>query len=129
MSFGQLWIQLQSFAARSLRFVQIVLAAVPVHVKKRTAVRHAGIRTSVVGVNHDGAGEHLPGKVKTLAAKLMEELASSQVIDRKSTRLNSSHSQISYAVFCLKKKNKRHIIFSSDLEFFHSYTTSSRPLI
>src|SRR2546430_9215877 len=26
------------------------------------------------------------------------------VIDRKSTRLNSSHSQISYAVFCLKKK-------------------------
>src|SRR5688572_32130909 len=27
--------------------------------------------------------------------------------DRKSTRLNSSHSQISYAVFCLKKKNER----------------------
>src|SRR5438309_9148140 len=27
--------------------------------------------------------------------------------DRKSTRLNSSHSSISYAVFCLKKKNKR----------------------
>src|SRR5688572_30903273 len=29
------------------------------------------------------------------------------ILDRKSTRLNSSHSQISYAVFCLKKKNKR----------------------
>src|SRR2546430_13248134 len=28
--------------------------------------------------------------------------------DRKSTRLNSSHSQISYAVFCLKKKNNTH---------------------
>src|SRR2546430_3107426 len=28
--------------------------------------------------------------------------------DRKSTRLNSSHSQISYAVFCLKKKKRRH---------------------
>src|SRR2546427_1179612 len=28
-------------------------------------------------------------------------------LDRKSTRLNSSHSQISYAVFCLKKKNKK----------------------
>src|SRR5688572_32125101 len=27
--------------------------------------------------------------------------------DRKSTRLNSSHSQISYAVFCLKKKNTK----------------------
>src|SRR2546430_4933118 len=30
--------------------------------------------------------------------------------DRKSTRLNSSHSQISYAVFCLKKKKKPRII-------------------
>src|SRR2546427_8432642 len=29
------------------------------------------------------------------------------VKDRKSTRLNSSHSQISYAVFCLKKKKKK----------------------
>src|SRR2546421_2468684 len=28
--------------------------------------------------------------------------------DRKSTRLNSSHDQISYAVFCLKKKNGNH---------------------
>src|SRR2546430_5559475 len=28
------------------------------------------------------------------------------MVDRKSTRLNSSHSQISYAVFCLKKKKK-----------------------
>src|SRR2546427_4344899 len=34
-------------------------------------------------------------------------LVSDQVyVDRKSTRLNSSHSQISYAVFCLKKKKK-----------------------
>src|SRR2546430_10429023 len=30
--------------------------------------------------------------------------------DRKSTRLNSSHSQISYAVFCLKKKTSTYII-------------------
>src|SRR5688572_30871225 len=29
-----------------------------------------------------------------------------QKLDRKSTRLNSSHSQISYAVFCLKKKKR-----------------------
>src|SRR5688572_32315375 len=33
--------------------------------------------------------------------------------DRKSTRLNSSHSQISYAVFCLKKKNKTASILTS----------------
>src|SRR5256886_12563969 len=31
--------------------------------------------------------------------------------DRKSTRLNSSHSQISYAVFCLKKKNNKIYLF------------------
>src|SRR5215210_8135577 len=31
--------------------------------------------------------------------------------DRKSTRLNSSHRCISYAVFCLKKKKKYHFIF------------------
>src|SRR2546430_7207304 len=30
--------------------------------------------------------------------------------DRKSTRLNSSHSQISYAVFCLKKKNAEQVL-------------------
>src|SRR5438445_4203116 len=29
-------------------------------------------------------------------------------VDRKSTRLNSSHANISYAVFCLKKKKKKH---------------------
>src|SRR5205085_10470130 len=33
-------------------------------------------------------------------------MSSSLIPDRKSTRLNSSHSQISYAVFCLKKKTK-----------------------
>src|SRR5438270_4095888 len=39
--------------------------------------------------------------------------------DRKSTRLNSSHSQISYAVFCLKKKNLSTIIAT------HAYTPHS----
>src|SRR2546430_8997739 len=37
-----------------------------------------------------------------IAAELLNRLAPE---DRKSTRLNSSHSQISYAVFCLQKKN------------------------
>src|SRR2546430_12085306 len=34
-------------------------------------------------------------------------------VDRKSTRLNSSHSQISYAVFCLKKKKIQYDIMTS----------------
>src|SRR5205085_12489274 len=36
------------------------------------------------------------------------------MIDRKSTRLNSSHSQISYAVFCLKKKKRENTEKTSD---------------
>src|SRR3712207_7744658 len=39
--------------------------------------------------------------------------------DRKSTRLNSSHANISYAVFCLKKKNKHHIKVHSILPHIH----------
>src|SRR2546421_8843982 len=35
------------------------------------------------------------------------EVAKGAMLDRKSTRLNSSHDQISYAVFCLKKKKKQ----------------------
>src|SRR3712207_8248348 len=41
-----------------------------------------------------------------------KEAKKGDLVDRKSTRLNSSHANISYAVFCLKKKNHqpRHII-------------------
>src|SRR2546427_6832520 len=41
-------------------------------------------------------------------------VAIAKLPDRKSTRLNSSHSQISYAVFCLKKKkkNKLRIVYA-----------------
>src|SRR5690348_17572665 len=39
----------------------------------------------------------------------MEDVQQVADVDRKSTRLNSSHPSISYAVFCLKKKNKKTI--------------------
>src|SRR3712207_8267840 len=47
-----------------------------------------------------GAGQH--GVATATAAALM---GMECVVDRKSTRLNSSHANISYAVFCLKTKN------------------------
>src|SRR2546427_5646316 len=53
------------------------------------------------------AARQLPpraGEVRHSVASLERARA---VTDRKSTRLNSSHSQISYAVFCLKKKKKK----------------------
>src|SRR3712207_7995455 len=40
-------------------------------------------------------------KIQNLKSKIINVL----IVDRKSTRLNSSHANISYAVFCLKKKN------------------------
>src|SRR2546430_3540112 len=55
----------------------------------------------------------LRGDSMTLLERLAQELKSALLardaerLDRKSTRLNSSHSQISYAVFCLKKKKKK----------------------
>src|SRR5207244_9450927 len=42
------------------------------------------------------------------------------VPDRKSTRLNSSHQIISYAVFCLKKKKKPHATQPSDTQVIHT---------
>src|SRR2546430_13460271 len=50
-----------------------------------------------------GAGRDVLGQGETHEVPGDEEVAGK---DRKSTRLNSSHSQISYAVFCLKKKKK-----------------------
>src|SRR5690348_17917519 len=47
------------------------------------------------------------GKVLAAASTLEKE-----VRDRKSTRLNSSHPSISYAVFCLKKKKHRRVVLS-----------------
>src|SRR3712207_7878410 len=59
---------------------------------------------------------HLAGRV-ALSANQPEIRAIDVAIrrapaDRKSTRLNSSHANISYAVFCLKKKNQRYCIAS-----------------
>src|SRR2546430_7450387 len=55
-------------------------------------------------------------KVSTTSAVLLLRLM--PPTDRKSTRLNSSHSQISYAVFCLKKKNSDHHLSTRD--FHHT---------
>src|SRR5688572_30911152 len=49
-------------------------------------------------------GHEPVGVIDELGEGLDDEYQAGQRVDRKSTRLNSSHSQISYAVFCLKKK-------------------------
>src|SRR3712207_9241667 len=54
-------------------------------------------------LKEEGAESTMPPEVYTEAGKHIEVMQE----DRKSTRLNSSHANISYAVFCLKKKHKR----------------------
>src|SRR5947207_7695947 len=50
-----------------------------------------------------------PGTLRNVdATRLLFEDRREKQSDRKSTRLNSSHTVISYAVFCLKKKKKTH---------------------
>src|SRR3712207_6993361 len=50
------------------------------------------------------------------------------VKDRKSTRLNSSHANISYAVFCLKKKKKYFNLVSVIVYFFYKHHFALVPL-
>src|SRR5258707_12025709 len=50
-----------------------------------------------------------------------------QLLDRKSTRLNSSHANISYAVFCLKKKKKKK--FYSLFHHIHYYNPASSSTV
>src|SRR3712207_7123120 len=65
-------------------------------------------------VPHDrlACGQRLLGNVRRTAQSLrlgdgcLQQRGTAAIADRKSTRLNSSHANISYAVFCLKKKTK-----------------------
>src|SRR3712207_7680372 len=67
------------------------------------------------------AEAHAPGPLASVEATWLDHLdadhdnlraAFAWLSDRKSTRLNSSHANISYAVFCLKKKKRRSSILS-----------------
>src|SRR2546430_13106416 len=51
-----------------------------------------------------------PGDIRDIVGDEIPREQATRSPDRKSTRLNSSHSQISYAVFCLKKKYKTYVI-------------------
>src|SRR5438270_1193149 len=73
-----------------------------------TLFRSSDPRAPDPGGRLSGAGAHAARRPP--ASRQLDHLGASVAwpgIDRKSTRLNSSHSQISYAVFCLKKKNHR----------------------
>src|SRR5688572_30864780 len=64
--------------------------------------REALLELRALGIVAAGAQRARRGDLGEMHAKVGRAAQ-----DRKSTRLNSSHSQISYAVFCLKKKKKK----------------------
>src|SRR3712207_8889810 len=74
----------------------------------RAVLAVAVVRPEAVGA--DGAAERTDGGE---AAVIYQHDGKLEALDRKSTRLNSSHANISYAVFCLKKKKTRydHLLF------------------
>src|SRR5688572_31857905 len=84
--------------------------------RSRAAERRAG----------DGVQD---GQTDEAAAAFRRFVGLSVLQDRKSTRLNSSHSQISYAVFCLKKKKQQKIPYQKTvtcqqpISAFHPPTT------
>src|SRR3989449_6904042 len=73
----------------------------------RSLLQVAKVATVLIAINTawvEGSRARAAAGTETAAAKQSSKL------DRKSTRLNSSHGYISYAVFCLKKKKKQETI-------------------
>src|SRR2546430_11432357 len=64
-------------------------------------------------VRMEAALRYLQQLVSTIPPSLPVVIFLQEMTDRKSTRLNSSHSQISYAVFCLKKKSAQPKLYPS----------------
>src|SRR5690606_41940125 len=62
--------------------------------------------SSVLAVSPEGSSTSMDTLRPVTSTSAASPTASSGSSDRKSTRLNSSHVKISYAVFCLKKKKK-----------------------
>src|SRR5256885_17270910 len=82
-------------------------AAYPAHVPGQRQVSRRGDAAGVVGGAAAAGLEHVLGDQVRLKAAAAGGDGALLERDRKSTRLNSSHLVISYAVFCLKKKKKR----------------------
>src|SRR5690349_23117988 len=71
---------------------------------------------SVPGGIHPAAGQESAKHRGPIGFGCLRWVVLSGSRDRKSTRLNSSHVEISYAVFCLKKKNKHRFIYRKAIQ-------------
>src|SRR3712207_6868969 len=69
-----------------------------------TTLFRSNVRNCIDVVNDTGAGGGVLTLLNLFSGGALLQLSVFALGDRKSTRLNSSHANISYAVFCLKKK-------------------------
>src|SRR5688572_32556080 len=72
---------------------------------REKTVKYPGRTLPIVSINYKAPAWD-PKNKTSVALEVLGQIGFGPK-DRKSTRLNSSHSQISYAVFCLKKKKKK----------------------
>src|SRR5688572_7932503 len=84
-----------------LREAEVAHSKRPASERKRPTASEIQAKTRAVQRAQAAAARE-----RALSQQIMTTTARRTAKDRKSTRLNSSHSQISYAVFCLKKKKK-----------------------
>src|SRR2546430_11852213 len=80
-------------------------------------------RSEVLFEIFEGAAIYSSGQLIHTFTGLFHPKEPSTPRDRKSTRLNSSHSQISYAVFCLKKKKTKLIHTNMYTTYIQRHTT------
>src|SRR3712207_7917641 len=88
---------------RDIGVTGVQTCALPIFAACRTPVVTAvGHETDTTLVDH--AADVRAATPTDAAHRVVPEIGEQRRLDRKSTRLNSSHANISYAVFCLKKK-------------------------
>src|SRR5438034_2595452 len=87
------------------RLKQLVLDSVAAKESKRAYARAIDNFLDWFESNRPSTG-FTKATVQTYRSILIDSGLSSSTVDRKSTRLNSSHTVISYAVLCLQKKNR-----------------------
>src|SRR5690606_40389158 len=78
-------------------------------IQRLTPFVHIGGKSSLAGVTWKNLKEENEQTIMLRLSRVLQKARGYGITDRKSTRLNSSHVKISYAVFCLKKKkDKQH---------------------
>src|SRR5256885_10177909 len=83
---------------------------------RTSSVSSVALPCSQTPVADDSAPSYPRSTCLSMARGRQSRTTSVTMRDRKSTRLNSSHLVISYAVFCLKKKKKKHVVITSIVE-------------